>query len=112
MNGKIDPRDFRDNPTTIATYLSEVLDENDLSALLRAIDIVLRAQNVVALSEEAGLRRDNLYRMFKGNSDPRLGNTLKVLAALGLEFAVKCQTVIKPKPPRPKLGRPTSKSVD
>jgi probable addiction module antidote protein len=104
MARKIDPKAFRDNPATIATYLSEILGENDLIDFVRAIDFILRAQNVIALSEETGLRRENLYRMFKGNSDPRLGNTLKVLTAFGLEFAVKCQAV-KPKPPQPKLRR-------
>jgi len=107
-----DPEHYRDNPTAIAGYLTELLKKNDLAILVRAIGNVMRAQNVKALSEETGLRRENLYRMFAGHRDPTLGNTMKVLASLGVQLAVKPRTPMKVKPPRPKLGRPRSKPAD
>ena len=109
---KLDPGRYRDNPTAIAGYLTEILMKNDLAVLVQAIGNVMRAQNVKALSEETGLRRENLYRMFAGDRDPKLGNTMKVLASLGVQLAVKPRTSIKVKPPRPKLGRPRSKPAD
>jgi len=69
---ELDPEHYRDNPTAIANYLTEVIEKNDLEILVRAIGNVMRAQNVKALSEETGLRRENLYRMFAGRRDPKL----------------------------------------
>ena len=109
---KLDPGRYRDNPTAIAEYLTETLKKNDLAVLVRAIGNVMRAQNVKALSEETGLRRENLYGMFRGHRDPTLGNTMKMLASFGVQLAVKPRASIKIKPPRPKLGRPRSKAVD
>jgi probable addiction module antidote protein len=109
---KLDPKHYRDNPTAIAAYLTETLKKNDFAVLVRAIGTVMRAQNVKALSEETGLRRENLYRMFAGHRDPTLGNTMKILASFGVQLAVKPRTSIKIRPPRPKLGRPRSKAVD
>jgi hypothetical protein len=50
--------------------------------------------------------------MFTGARDPTLGNTMKMLASFGVHFIVKPRASIKPKPARPKLGRPKSKSND
>ena len=112
LEKELDPEHYRDNPTAIADYLTELLKKNDLAILVRAIGNVMRAQNVKALSEETGLRRENLYRMFAGHRDPTLGNTMKILASLGVQLAVKPRTSIKVKSPRPKLGRPRSKAAD
>jgi probable addiction module antidote protein len=109
---KFDPEHYRDNPTAIAEYLTETIKKNDLAVLVRAIGHVMRAQNVKALSEETGLRRENLYRMFAGHRDPTLGNTMKILASFGVQLAVQPLTSIKVKPPRPKLGRPSSKAAE
>src|SRR6202790_220922 len=105
---KLDPGRYRDNPTAIAEYLTEILMKNDLAILVQAIGNVMRAQNVKALSEETGLRRENLYRMFAGHRDPTLGNTMKILASFGVQLAVEPRTSIKGKPQRPKVGRPRS----
>jgi probable addiction module antidote protein len=109
---KLDSDRYRDNPALISEFLNEALASDDLAVLVGAIAAVMRTQNVVALSEETGLRRENLYRMFEGDRDPRLGNTMKVLASFGVQFAVKPRTSIKVKPPRPKLGRPRSPADD
>ena len=112
LEKELDPEHYRDNPMAIAEYLTELLKKNGLAILVRAIGNVIRTQNVKALSEETGLRRENLYRMFAGDRDPTLENTMKILASLGVELAVKPRTSMKVKPPRPKLGRPRSKLAD
>jgi|1185.fasta_scaffold379999_1 probable addiction module antidote protein len=101
-----DPKKYRDNPAAIAEFLNSALGKDDLAELVKAIGAMMRAQNVLALSEETGLRRESLYRMFAGHRDPTLGNTMKVLASFGVEFAIQPRSWTKPKPPRPKLGRP------
>jgi probable addiction module antidote protein len=101
-----DPQKYRDNPKAIAEYLNSALRKDDLADFAAAIGAMMRAQNVLALSEETGLRRENLYKMFAGHRDPKLGNTMKVLASLGVQFAIEPRSWTRPKAPRPKLGRP------
>jgi probable addiction module antidote protein len=103
---------YRDNPELIAKHLNEALATDNAAVFASAVGTVMRDQNVLALSEETGLRRENLYRMFTGARDPTLGNTMKMLAGFGVQFTVKPRASIKPKPARPKLGRPRSKSND
>jgi len=103
--GQIDPKLFRDNPVAVAAYLSDAFAKNDLTALLEAINLVMRAQNVQAMAREAGLRRDRLYKTFDGETNPMLGRVMALLNALGVHLTV---TPLPPRPipPRPKLGRP------
>jgi probable addiction module antidote protein len=66
------PKDFRDNPAAIAEFLTEMFAKNDLPGILDALQLVMRAQNVKALSEATGMRRDGLYKVFGSHGDPRL----------------------------------------
>ena len=84
---EFDPSLYRDNPGAIAAYLDEIVAKNDLSAVLRAINQVMRAQNVQAIARETGLRRDRLYKTFGGEVDPQLG---RVMALFNGPFAAHC----------------------
>ena len=101
---------LRDNPQAIAAYLTDVFDKNDIDEILEAITIVMRAQNVMAVAESTGMRRDGLYKTFSGKKkDPQFSRILKLFNGLDV------QIVVKPLPPRerptrPKLGRPRSSS--
>jgi probable addiction module antidote protein len=106
---KLNRQQYRDNPGEISRYLNDALAKEDLAALLLSIGDVLRAQNVLAISEETGLRRENLYRMFDGHRDPTLGNTLKILASFGVQLVIQPRASGRAKPPRPKLGRPSKR---
>jgi probable addiction module antidote protein len=97
---EFDVEKYADNPKVIAQYLNEALATDDLAFITRAIGVIIRAQNVVALSKEAGLNRVNLYRSFKGTVDPRLGAILKVLAGVGVQLVVKPRASITAKRPR------------
>ena len=105
VDKKSDPADFRDNPIAIAEYLTEAFSHNDLGVVLRAINAVMRAQNVLALAEETGLRRDRLYATFGGKVNPRLGRVMELFAGLNVQLVVK-PLQPKDKARRPKLGRP------
>jgi probable addiction module antidote protein len=103
---KLDPKKYRDNPSAIAQYLTEAFEKNDLGVILKAIQSVMRAQNVQELSEITGLRRDNLYRTFRGAADPLLSRVLTLLAGLDVRIVLHPLSPRK-KPPRPTSGRPT-----
>jgi len=65
---------LRANPQAISEYLTEIFDKNDLHGILEAITKVMRAQNVKALAEATGMRRDGLYKTFSGaKKDPQPG---------------------------------------
>lgn len=102
---------FRDNPAEIARFLTEVLAKDDFGALLEALSIVLRAQNVAALSRATGLRRDRLYKTFGGTIEPDFRRALKLLEGLDVQLKVVPRENAKPKPPLPKLGRPKALKV-
>jgi probable addiction module antidote protein len=101
----VDLARFRENPSVIAEYLTEAFDQNDLGAVVLAINSVMRAQNVMALAEATGLRRDRLYRTFGGDVNPQLGRVMELFAGLDVQLVVK-PLEPKKKTPRPKLGRP------
>jgi len=109
MQQEINPKNLRDNPAKIAQYLSEALSTDDLPTILGAFRDVLRAQNVMALARDVGLRRDRLYKTFGGAIDPDFSRVLKLLEGFGVQFTVKERAATKAASPRPKLGRPRKK---
>jgi probable addiction module antidote protein len=96
------------NSKEIAEFLNAAFENNGLHEVVHALKLVMQAQNVKALSESTGMRRDGLYKTFNGKKDPQLGRILKLLEGLDLRLVVKAVPQ-KAKPPRPKLGRPLSK---
>ena len=101
--------DLKNNQFAIADLLTKAFDSNDLGEILAALKTVLRAQNVKALAENGGIRRDGIYRTFDGTADPKLSSILKLLAAMNVQLVVK-PLPTKAQPPRPKLGRPLKPS--
>jgi probable addiction module antidote protein len=104
----LDPKQFRDNPTAIAKYLSDAFEKSDPDGILDAIKFVMQAQNVTELAEVTGMRRDGLYKTFgRSKKDPQFNRVLSLFAGLDVRFVVKALPK-REKPPRPKLGRPLS----
>jgi probable addiction module antidote protein len=109
---RLDPAHFRDNPAAIAEYLTEAFEKNDFGGILAALKFVTQAQNVKALAEAAGMRRDGLYKTFGAKKDPQLSRVLGLFEGLNVRIVVKPLPIRArpPRPPRPKLGRPLSSS--
>jgi probable addiction module antidote protein len=100
---------LRHNPTAIATYLTDMFEKNDLFSILDTIKFVMQSQNVKALAETTGMRRDGLYKTFDGRKDPQLSRILKLFEGMDVQIVVK-PLPAKQRPPRPALGRPLSAS--
>jgi probable addiction module antidote protein len=79
---------FRDNPAEIAAYLTEIFAENDHKAAQIGLSLVMQGQNVQMLAQDAGLRRDALYRTFGGRIDPQLSRVLKLFDVLDVRACV------------------------
>jgi probable addiction module antidote protein len=63
-----DAAKYRDDPSAIAKYQNDALSTGDPVLIIKAIGDMVRAQGVTRFSHKAGIRRDNLYRMFNGES--------------------------------------------
>jgi probable addiction module antidote protein len=109
IGGHMPKNDLLDNPPAIAEYLTEMFEKNDLDGILKALKAVMRAQNVLALAESTGMRRDGLYKSFNGTKDTQLSRVLLLFKGLGVRIEVRALPA-QERPPRPKLGRPLSSS--
>ena len=103
---EFDPNDLRDNPLNIAAHLNKAFGTDDFAMIFRALNEVMRAQNVSALSRATGLRRDRLYKTFGGDIDPDFSRVLKLLEGFDVQITIKPREIKKTKPPLPTLGRP------
>ena len=73
-----------------ALYLEEALAAGDMEALELALRNVAEARlgGMSALSEQAGLEREALYRALSSSGNPTLETLTKVMHALGLRISV------------------------
>jgi probable addiction module antidote protein len=83
---------YRDNPRAIAKYLNDALSTGDPVLIRKAIGDMVRAQGVAKFAQKVGLRRDGLYRSFKGEISPAFDTVLKVLIALDIQLTMKPAT--------------------
>jgi probable addiction module antidote protein len=99
-------RDFRKlklqklaDPTIAKGYLKEAAKTPEL--LLKAIGNVLQAHAIATVAKETGLARENLYRAFSDQGNPRYQTLSGVLAALGLriDIAEIGDNTAQPSPP-------------
>ena len=78
------------NPEDAAQYLNACLADEDSRVFLLALrDIADARGGVRALSRDAHLNRESLYRMLSTSGNPSLESLASVLDALGLRLAVQ-----------------------
>jgi len=73
----------------IAKYLNHALAKGDGILIAQAIGDMIRAQGVTRVSQKIGLRRESLYRSFRGHSGPRFGTAIKAIVALNIQLVAK-----------------------
>ena len=84
-----DAAKYRNNPKMIAKYLNHALAKGDGIVIAQAIGDMIRAQGVTRVSQKIGLRRDSLYRSFRGHSGPRFKTAIKAIVALNIQLVAK-----------------------
>jgi probable addiction module antidote protein len=78
------------NPEEAAHYLSACLDDEDPRVFLLALRDVADAHGGIrALSQDARLNRESLYRMLSRSGNPSLDSLAAVLKAFGMQLAVQ-----------------------
>lgn len=68
----------------VAGYLTEILAEGDMDALLKALNTVARARGMSQVAEAAGVGRESLYKALSEGAKPRFDTINRVLNALGV----------------------------
>jgi probable addiction module antidote protein len=77
------------NPENAAEYLTAIIEEDDLDALLLAIRDVAKAQGgMAAVAERAHIRRETLYKMLSDKANPGFKGVASILHGLGLKLSV------------------------
>ena len=84
-----DAAKYRNQPKMIAKYLNHALATGDAILTTQAIGDMIRAQGVTRVSQKVGLRRDSLYRSFRGHTGPRFETVIKAIVALNIQLVAK-----------------------
>jgi probable addiction module antidote protein len=77
------------DPQYAAIYLDECLADGNMELFQEALGDVAKAQGgMKAVAEEADLNRESLYRALSKTGKPQMETIAKVLASLGMRFAI------------------------
>jgi probable addiction module antidote protein len=86
------------NPDEAAQYLNACLEDEDAHVFLLALRDVADAHGGIrALSRNANLNRESLYRMLSKSGNPSLDSLAAVLKACGMRLAVQSTQRRRPK---------------
>ena len=77
------------DPAEAVMFLNAVIDERDVDALLLALAHVARAHGITMIAKRSGLQREAIYKMLRNKANPEFRSIVKVLAASGLQLAIK-----------------------
>ena len=86
---QFDAASYLDNDTTIAAYLTDILDANDPSLLAAALGDIARARGMTEIAKSAGITREALYKALRAGSAPRFDTVSRVCAALGVRLVAQ-----------------------
>lgn len=83
--------ELRADPAFAAEYLRAALEDDDEPrVLLVALRQIVQARGGVAkVAEEAGVKRESLYRALSAKGNPRLTTLMAVAKAVGLRLTVE-----------------------
>ncbi len=77
------------DPEEAAGYLSAAIEDGDQEVFLLALRDVAEARGMSKVAREAGLNRENMYRMLSSVGNPQLSSLNSLLNSLGLRLAVE-----------------------
>ncbi len=77
------------NPEYAVGYLDAALEDGDQQVFLLALRDVAEARGLSQVAREAGLNRENLYRILSLNGNPQLSSLTTLLRSLGLRLSIR-----------------------
>jgi probable addiction module antidote protein len=96
---QFDAAHYLDNESSIAAYLTDILEANDAALLAAALGDIARARGMTEIAKAAGITREALYKALRPDSAPRFDTVSRVCAALGVRL------VAQPINPSPRVSR-------
>lgn len=86
---RFDPAKYLKSDESIVEFLNATVEENpgDGTALMRAVETVIRARNMSQVARDAGISREGLYKAFSEDGNPSFDTVQRVLSAIGLRIA-------------------------
>ena len=84
-----DISEYLDTPEMITEYIKAAIEDGEPDLLRLALGDVAKAQGMTAMAEKAHINRQNLYKAFSENSNPKWDTINKVVHALGLKLTVE-----------------------
>jgi probable addiction module antidote protein len=86
---EFDPARYLESETSIAAYLTDILEANDPSLLASALGDIARARGMTEVAKTAGITREALYKALRPDSAPRFDTVSRVCAALGVRLVAQ-----------------------
>jgi probable addiction module antidote protein len=86
---EFDPAHYLDSETSIAAYLTDILEANDAALLAAALGDIARARGMTEIAKTAGITREALYKALRPGSAPRFDTVNRVCAALGVRLVAR-----------------------
>jgi probable addiction module antidote protein len=90
-----------------AYYLSAAITESPQVFLLALRDVVEAQKGMAKVATQAGVNRENLYKMLSEEGNPRLSSLGSVLSALGLRLVIETEPGISPAAIKAPASHPT-----
>ena len=84
-----DMSEYLDSPEMITEYIKAAIEDGNSELLRLALGDVAKAQGMTAIAEKAHINRQNLYKAFSENSNPKWETINKVVHAMGLKLTVE-----------------------
>jgi probable addiction module antidote protein len=79
---------LRSDPSYVVEYVNSALEDGDEGGFLIALRNVSEARQMSKVADDAGVRRESLYRMLSEAGNPSLSSLTGVLKAVGLRLVV------------------------
>lgn len=86
---------LRQDDELVFLHIKEALEDPDITELddyrylIQAIEDVAEARGKAKLAEQAGITRQTLHKILKGDTSPSFQNVSAILSAIGLKFSVE-----------------------
>lgn len=86
---EFDAARYLNSETSIAAYLTDILQANDAALLAAALGDIARARGMTEIAKSAGITREALYKALRPDSAPRFDTVNRVCAALGVRLVAQ-----------------------
>lgn len=86
---EFDAAHYLESETSIAAYLTDILEANDAALLASALGDIARARGMTEIAKSAGITREALYKALRPDSAPRFDTINRVCAALGVRLVAQ-----------------------